>query len=74
MDGLVNPIVNNSGDDPSTAWQNPSRTEWTLIGNQVCDGEGGGAGGGAPIYGSTVSTGRRVIKCLPKLVRTKSQL
>jgi hypothetical protein len=29
MNGLVNPIVNNTGDDPSTAWQNPAKTEWT---------------------------------------------
>ena len=26
MNGLVNPIVNSTGDDPSTAWQNPDKT------------------------------------------------
>ena len=26
MNGLVNPIVNSTGDDPSTAWQNPAKT------------------------------------------------
>eukprot|EP00037_Helgoeca_nana_P013172 m.121009 g.121009 ORF g.121009 m.121009 type:complete len:666 (-) comp21872_c0_seq1:287-2284(-) len=49
-----NPIVNGTGDDPSTAWQTPSG-EWRLIGNQGCSAGDEGAttsGGGAPIYGS----------------------
>jgi hypothetical protein len=44
-----NPIVNGTGDDPSTAWKTPSG-EWRLIGNQGCTTESGA--GGAPIYGS----------------------
>ncbi len=39
-----NPLVNGTGDDPSTAWKTPDG-EWRLIGNQ-------GGGSGAPIYGS----------------------
>ena len=45
MGGIVNPIVNHTGDDPSTAWKT-EHGEWRLIGNQ------GGGQGGAPIYGS----------------------
>ena len=41
-----NPIVNSTGDDPSTAWQTTSG-EWRMIGNQKC-----GNGTGTPIYGS----------------------
>ena len=40
-----NPLVNGTGDDPSTAWKTASG-EWRLIGNQQ------GGGSGAPIYGS----------------------
>ena len=29
LTGYVNPIVNNSGRDPSTAWKNPS-DEWQI--------------------------------------------
>ena len=39
-----NPLVNGTGDDPSTAWKTADG-EWRLIGNQ-------GGGSGAPIYGS----------------------
>jgi len=39
-----NPIVNGTGDDPSTAWLTADG-EWRMIGNQGCD-------SGAPIYGS----------------------
>jgi beta-fructofuranosidase len=39
-----NPIVQATGDDPSTAWKTKDG-EWRLIGNQ-------GGGAGAPIYGS----------------------
>eukprot|EP01079_Euglenida_sp_SAG-EU17-18_P005775 gene5775-1028_t len=39
-----NPIVNGTGDDPSTAWKTP-HGEWRIIGNQ-------GGGQGAPTYGS----------------------
>jgi len=41
-----NPVVNQTGDDPSSAWKTPAG-EWRFIGNQKC-----GDGNGAPIYGS----------------------
>ena len=46
---FVNPVVNNTGDDPSTAWKlNGDETaEWRIIGNQACSPEGGN-----PVYGS----------------------
>jgi hypothetical protein len=48
-----NPLVNGTGDDPSTAWRT-EEGEWRLIGNQAChtEGQDPAAGGGAPIYGS----------------------
>ncbi len=45
-----NPIVNQTGDDPSTAWKTPDG-EWRLIGNQGCSDDASG-NSGAPIYGS----------------------
>ncbi|CAE7947125.1 CWINV4 [Symbiodinium sp. KB8] len=41
-----NPILSNTGDDPSTAWKT-EHGEWRVIGNQACEPEGGN-----PIYGS----------------------
>jgi len=41
-----NPVLNSTGDDPSTAWQT-SEGEWRIIGNQPCAPEGGNA-----LYGS----------------------
>ena len=46
MLGVVNPIVNGTGDDPTTAWQTKDK-EWRMIGNQKCP-----SAKGAPIYGS----------------------
>lgn len=43
---FINPVVNSTGDDPSTAWKTKDG-EWRLIGNQACQPEGGN-----PIYGS----------------------
>eukprot|EP00966_Prymnesium_polylepis_P203801 4721608-Prymnesium_polylepis.1 len=41
-----NPVINGTGDDPSTAWQT-KHGEWRIIGNQGCAPEGGN-----PLYGS----------------------
>lgn len=41
-----NPVVNHTGDDPSTAWLSKDG-EWRIIGNQGCTPEGGN-----PMYGS----------------------
>ncbi len=41
-----NPIINNTGDDPSTAWKTKDG-EWRFIGNQGCEPEGGN-----PLYGT----------------------
>ena len=41
-----NPIVNATGDDPSTAWKTKDG-EWRIVGNQGCAPEGGN-----PLYGS----------------------
>jgi len=41
-----NPVLNSTGDDPSTAWQT-EHGEWRMIGNQGCAPQGGN-----PIYGS----------------------
>lgn len=41
-----NPVVNNTGDDPSTAWKT-KYGEWRIIGNQGCSPEGGN-----PMYAS----------------------
>ena len=46
MGGVVNPIVNGTGDDPTTAWQTKDK-EWRMLGNQKCP-----TAKGAPIYGS----------------------
>jgi len=43
---FANPVVNATGDDPSTAWKTADG-EWRLIGNQGCAPEGGN-----PLYGS----------------------
>ena len=43
-----NPVVNNTGDDPSTAWKT-KYGEWRIIGNQGCSPEGGN-----PMYASKV--------------------
>jgi hypothetical protein len=42
-------VVNNTGDDPSTAWKlnGDENAEWRIIGNQRCTPEGGN-----PVYGS----------------------
>jgi hypothetical protein len=45
-----NPIVNSTGDDPSTAWQT-DHGEWRMIGNQGCTLKNG-TKAGAPLYGS----------------------
>lgn len=45
-----NPIMNGTGDDPSTAWRT-NDGEWRFIGNQACTNDDGSAGG-APIYAS----------------------
>ena len=42
-----NPVLNKTGDDPSTAWKTKDG-EWRVIGNQGCAPEGGN-----PLYGST---------------------
>ena len=46
---FVNPVLNNTGDDPSTAWKlnGDENAEWRIIGNQQCKPEGGN-----PVYGS----------------------
>jgi sucrose-6-phosphate hydrolase SacC (GH32 family) len=46
---FTNPVVNNTGDDPSTAWKlnGDESAEWRIIGNQACKPEGGN-----PVYGS----------------------
>lgn len=41
-----NPVVNSTGDDPSTAWKTKD-DEWRIIGNQGCHPENGN-----PMYGS----------------------
>ena len=42
----ANPVINSTGDDPSTAWRTADG-EWRIIGNQGCAPEGGN-----PLYGS----------------------
>jgi hypothetical protein len=42
----ANPVVNSTGDDPSTAWKTKDG-EWRIIGNQKCTPENGN-----PMYGS----------------------
>eukprot|EP00937_MAST-01D_sp_MAST-1D-sp2_P004367 g4367.t1 len=42
----ANPVVNSTGDDPSTAWRTDAG-EYRIIGNQGCSPEGGN-----PLYGS----------------------
>lgn len=46
---IANPVVNNTGDDPSTAWKlnGDEHAEWRIIGNQACQPQGGN-----PVYGS----------------------
>ena len=45
-DRFTNPILHNTGDDPSTVWKT-EHGEWRVVGNQACHPEGG-----HPIYGS----------------------
>jgi hypothetical protein len=52
-----NPVVNNTGDDPSTAWQTKDG-EWRIVGNQGCKPEGGN-----PLYGSRDFTSWYKIGC-----------
>ena len=52
LTGYVNPIVNDTGRDPSTAWKT-AHGEYRLIGNQACaDPHFPANDGGAPTYGS----------------------
>ena len=46
----TNPILSRVGDDPSTAWETPSK-EWVFIGNSGCS-LSKGQQGGAPLYGT----------------------
>ena len=62
---FTNPVLNFTGDDPSTAWRTKDG-EWRLIGNTRCSQEGGT--GGNAIFGSADFAAWYLVGCITTMM------